>query len=142
MRWEVLIAHSRYTKDQIALAPNNPSAWNYLRGILEHSNTPFSTLRIFVEPYTKPQSPESSASKEEEILDLENPAPSPTAELPCVAALEFLADIYEKGEEKEKAVEVRWGLSCLVILWNHYRDSCIFQIWKQLGNELDTIRKK
>ena len=113
-----LYAHSRYTKDQIALAPNNPSAWNYLRGILEHSSTPFSTLRVFVEPYTKPQSPESSASKEEEILDLENPAPSPTAELPCVAALEFLADIYEKGEEKEKAVEVRWGLSCLVILWN------------------------
>ena len=39
-------------KEKIALAPNNSSAWNYLRGALEHTGTPFATLAPFVEPYT------------------------------------------------------------------------------------------
>lgn len=92
----------RYTKDQIALAPNNASAWNYLRGILERTGTSFSNLRSFVEPYTKTH---EDRLGDEEILDLENPAPSAEAELPCVAALEFLADIYEK-DAVSKSVEV------------------------------------
>ncbi|KAK7681413.1 hypothetical protein QCA50_015505 [Cerrena zonata] len=117
-RESVLKRELAYTKDQIALAPNNPSAWNYLRGILERTKTPFSNLRTFVEPYTKTR---SSEEPKEDVLDLENPAPSSTAELPCVAALEFLADIYEdESENKENAIE----------------------IWKTLANERDTMRKK
>ncbi|CAL1699215.1 unnamed protein product [Somion occarium] len=115
-RVAVLKRELSYTKDQIALAPNNASAWNYLRGILERTGTSFSNLRSFVEPYTKTH---EDRLGDEEILDLENPAPSAEAELPCVAALEFLADIYEK-DAVSKSVE----------------------IWKRLANELDTMRKK
>ena len=36
----------------------------------------------------------------DDVLDLENPPPSRGAELPCPAALEFLADVHEaKGKE-------------------------------------------
>ncbi len=93
-------------KEKIALAPNNPSAWNYLRGALEHTNTPFSTLTTFVELYTTSQSP--SRGRDEDVVDLDNPPPSAGAQLPAVAALEFLADIYEKegGDASAKAVEV------------------------------------
>lgn len=53
--------------------------------------------------------------EEDEIIDSENPRPSPGAQLPCAAALEFLADVYEKEREREgvlKAVEVRLYFSC------------------------------
>ncbi|KAI0763476.1 protein prenylyltransferase [Trametes elegans] len=117
-REQVLRRELAYAKEKIALAPNNPSAWNYLRGVLEFTKTPFGALKSFVEPYTADKPP----SRGEEVVDLDNPLPTPDAELPCVAALEFLADIYEKqgGDAIEKAVE----------------------IWKTLGNERDVIRKK
>ena len=55
-----------------------------------------------MEPYTL------SSTTEEAVVDLDNPKPGPGAQLPCVAALEFLADIHEKagGEQTKKAVEV------------------------------------
>ncbi|KAH8103042.1 protein prenylyltransferase [Cristinia sonorae] len=114
---DVLKREIAYTKDQIALAPNNPSAWNYLRGILEHTKTPFNSLRTFVELYST-----QTAPGEEDIVDLDNPKPGPGAQLPCAPALEFLADIHEEmgGEQTKKAIE----------------------IWKSLGNEYDTMRKK
>lgn len=76
------------------MAPNNASAWNYLRGVLDSTQTPYSTLRIFVEPYTT--TPLDDTEVEAEVIDLENPLPSRGADLPCVAAIEFLADIHAK----------------------------------------------
>ena len=48
----------------------------------------------------------------EDVVDLDNPLPSAGAELPCVAALEFLADIYEQegSEGTAKAVEVKFNV--------------------------------
>ncbi|KZT69178.1 protein prenylyltransferase [Daedalea quercina L-15889] len=106
-----------FAKEKIALAPNNPSAWNYLRGVLEHTKTPLSALTTFVQLYTV-----SSPSIAPEVMDLDNPVPTEGAQLPCVNALEFQADIYEQegGTQITKAVE----------------------IWKSLANEYDTMRKK
>lgn len=100
----------RFTKYKISLAPNNASAWNYLRGyncylnhffifdfsiicfsVLEHTSTPLSSIEAFVVPYTKSK---SEKSEEPELaVDLDDPLPSPQAELPCALAVEFLADI-------------------------------------------------
>ncbi|KAI0763174.1 protein prenylyltransferase [Irpex lacteus] len=104
---EVLQREISYTKDKIALAPNNPSAWNYLRGILDHTHTSWSTLVTFAIPYSR---------------GLDNPKPPAEAELPCAAALDFLAEAYirDGGEGVQKAVT----------------------LWKSLANEHDTIRKK
>ena len=103
----------RYTKQKIALAPNNMSAWNYLRGILDHANIPYSDLKSFVEPYTTA----SLTSSGEDVVDLENPLPSKGAQLPCPAAIEFLADIYEAegATGLDKAVPVRFSRHCCAL---------------------------
>jgi len=116
-REEVLRREIDYTKENISLAPNNASAWNYLRGVLQKSQTSFAPLEAFVMPYTVSQPIETSsasASTPEEMIDLENPLPSKTAKLPCSLAIEFLADIYlekaavaEPGDQSlQKAVEL------------------------------------
>jgi protein farnesyltransferase/geranylgeranyltransferase type-1 subunit alpha len=85
----------RVTKQAISLVPNNPSAWNYLRGVLEHMKVPFSELKDFVAMYASPREPGPSAFDD---TDLENPAPTDAAKLPCPSALEFMAEIYEEDE--------------------------------------------
>ncbi|KZT24905.1 protein prenylyltransferase [Neolentinus lepideus HHB14362 ss-1] len=117
---EVIRREIAYAKQKISLAPNNASAWNYLRGVLDHARVPYSTLTAFVEPYTLEHDKEGEAS--EDVVDLEDPPPAKGAELPCALAIEFLADVHE-GEGQEgvrRAVE----------------------LWKSLANEYDTIRKK
>ncbi|KAJ7064930.1 hypothetical protein C8F01DRAFT_1128787 [Mycena amicta] len=104
-----------YAKQHISLAPNNASAWNYLRGVLVFNKLPLSTVAPFVELYTVPLSDDAK-----DIVDVENPPPGKGAELPCVAALEFLADIHEADGSLDDAVK----------------------LWKSLADEHDTIRKK
>ncbi|KAJ7485547.1 hypothetical protein FB451DRAFT_59548 [Mycena latifolia] len=106
-----------YVKQNLSLAPNNASAWNYLRGVLEVAKLPLATVAPFVEPYTVPLPAGAT-----DLVDVENPPPGPGAELPCAAAVEFLADVYEEAdaESTDKAVE----------------------LWKSLADEHDTIRKK
>ncbi|KDQ58400.1 hypothetical protein JAAARDRAFT_34190 [Jaapia argillacea MUCL 33604] len=109
-----------FAKDKISLAPSNPSAWNYLRGVLDNNNLPYSDLSIFVRPYAQARSPDAEA---DEVIDLENPSPSKGAQLPCVPAIEFLADVYESGKSRDDIEKAA-------------------QLWKSLANEYDTIRKK
>jgi len=101
-----------YVKQSISLVPNNPAAWNYLRGILEHNARPFSSVKDFIWPYTIPplgsMPPGHTANRD--IVNLENPPPAEGAELPVPAAIEFMADIWEKEGTKEgldKAFEVK-----------------------------------
>jgi protein farnesyltransferase/geranylgeranyltransferase type-1 subunit alpha len=93
-----------FAKEKIALAPNNPSAWNYLRGILDHARVPYSTQAPFVRQYIV----DTVEPRGSDILDLENPPPSEGAELPCSAAIEFMADVHEASGKDgiSKAVEV------------------------------------
>lgn len=93
-----------FAKEKIALAPNNPSAWNYLRGILDHASVPYSTLTPFVRQFAV----DTVEPRDSDILDLENPPPSEGAQLPCAAAIEFMADVHEaSGKEGiSEAVEV------------------------------------
>ncbi|KAG8803540.1 CAAX geranylgeranyltransferase alpha subunit [Serendipita sp. 399] len=98
-----------YAKQKIALSPNNLSAWNYLRGILNKTETKFSSIKSFVIPYTLPQ--QQKDTEEEEYLDLDNPLPSSSATLPCALAMEFLADIYEEEGDVTRATELLTGLA-------------------------------
>ena len=88
------------------MAPNNASAWNYFRGVLDHNNISYSTQTAFVQPYAVPHP--HALSESEGVLDLENPLPSKGANLPSPMAIEFLADTHEKagGDEVFKAIEV------------------------------------
>lgn len=109
---------SRYSKSKLALAPNNPSAWNYLRGsvprllsphvanpphrILTHTTTPLSLLIPFVSPLAILSSAPSAAADDPPISD--------KAQLPAPLAIEFLADaMAQEGREKgAQAAEVRF----------------------------------
>ncbi|KAG8944701.1 CAAX geranylgeranyltransferase alpha subunit [Tulasnella sp. 424] len=115
-----------YAKDKISYVPNNASAWNYLRGVLRTTQTPFEELEAFVIPYTLPA---ASALKSEETIDLENPRPSPGAQLPCALAIELLADIYlEKAAGGDGA-----AADCL---------KKADDLFTSLATEHDTIRRK
>lgn len=59
-------------------------------------------------PYSVPH-PGQHDAPPGDIVDLEDPLPSPGAQLPCTAAIEFLADICEAsgGEGLMKAIEVQ-----------------------------------
>jgi protein farnesyltransferase/geranylgeranyltransferase type-1 subunit alpha len=94
----------RYVKENISVAPNNASAWNYLRGVLDHNHLPYSSMLTFVTPYTVVADDDATT-----VADLDNPLPSKGADLPCAAAIEFLADIYESegGSSTPEAVIVR-----------------------------------
>ncbi|KAG6874259.1 hypothetical protein C0993_000735, partial [Termitomyces sp. T159_Od127] len=81
----------RFVKENISLAANNPSAWNYLRGILDINDLTYSHVEDFVRMHA-----DALEDATRDIVDLENPPPSKGAELPCPAAIEFLADIHEK----------------------------------------------
>jgi protein farnesyltransferase/geranylgeranyltransferase type-1 subunit alpha len=107
----------RYVKRAISQTPNNASAWNYLRGVLEHNRVPFATLRDFVKMYAAPREPGPS----DYDADLDNPAPSELATLPCPGAIEFMAEIYEQEPGAlDKAV----------------------RLYNQLAIEHDVIRKR
>jgi protein farnesyltransferase/geranylgeranyltransferase type-1 subunit alpha len=95
----------RFVKGKIALAPNNASAWNYLRGILNYAHMPYSKQAAFVEQYAV----DAVDVDADRVLDLENPPPSEGAQLPCPAAIEFMADVHEaRGKEgTSEAVKVR-----------------------------------
>jgi protein farnesyltransferase/geranylgeranyltransferase type-1 subunit alpha len=107
----------RYVKRVISLTPNNASAWNYLRGVLEHNRLPFAELRDFVKMYATAR----EAGPSDFDTDLDNPAPSDLAQLPCPGAIEFMAEIYEREPDTtEKAAH----------------------LYDQLASEHDIIRKR
>jgi hypothetical protein len=117
--FDLTIVLYSYVKHSISQAPNNASAWNYLRGVLDHGHTPYSTLQLFVQPYSVPRSPDEAVA---EVVDLENPPPSKGSQLPCPAAIEFLADIYESegGNGLLKATEVPRNTICVYVTAHEY----------------------
>lgn len=73
----------------------------------------YSTLQLFVQPYSIPHSPGETVA---DVIDLENPPPWKDSQLPCPAAIEFLADIYEVegGNSLSKANEVPCDVSVYI----------------------------
>jgi hypothetical protein len=100
-----IVSSASFAKEKIALAPNNASAWNYLRGVLNHARLSYSTQAAFAMQYIV----DAAEAGTDDAFDLENPPPSKGADLPCAAAIEFMADVHEaSGKEGiSKAVEVR-----------------------------------
>lgn len=65
---------------------------------LDFKSVPYSTIEEFIVPYTKPYDTTVDVENDAIVaaVDVENPLPSPQASLPCLQALEFLADIWEE----------------------------------------------
>ncbi|GAA6027443.1 hypothetical protein JCM8097_007866 [Rhodosporidiobolus ruineniae] len=93
----------RFAKEKLALSPNNPSAWNYLRGVLTRLRLPLTPLTAFARPL---------ALNDPSSMPASDPQVSAQAELPAWLAIEFLADAaaeeakeLEKGEGKRAKAE-------------------------------------
>ena len=48
---DVVEREINYAKDHIAWAPQNPSPWNYLKGVLNRAGIPISDLQVFCEGF-------------------------------------------------------------------------------------------
>ncbi|KAI9619183.1 hypothetical protein H4Q26_011863 [Puccinia striiformis f. sp. tritici PST-130] len=80
---------------RLGTSTNNPSAWNYLRGVLRRGSRGLNSVEEFVIPLTK------TAHE----LDAENSWPidlNKRSDLPVPAAVEPLADIYSESQSKIK----------------------------------------
>ncbi|GAA5981886.1 hypothetical protein JCM10908_004655 [Rhodotorula pacifica] len=86
----------RYAKEKLAISPNNPSAWNYLRGILKRLQRPLSTYSDFIKPL---------ALNTPETVPAGDPPISEKAELPAWLAIEYLADAAAEDAAALKADE-------------------------------------
>lgn len=85
----------RYTQKKLELAPNNPSAWNYLRGILDRHSLPYA-------PFTQ------------WARDLRSPAdPTEDREGRVVLAVEFVADALAQQGNAADAVRAYEALKTL-----------------------------
>ncbi|GAA6024317.1 hypothetical protein JCM11491_005984 [Sporobolomyces phaffii] len=82
-RRDVAEREIQFAKTQLAISPNNPSAWNYLRGVLTRASIPMSTVLPFVLPLAL-NTPDSMPPNEPPVSHL--------AQLPAWLAIEFLAD--------------------------------------------------
>lgn len=95
-------------------------------------------------PYSLPHSEQHEVP--EDVVDLEDPFPSPGAHLPCVAAIEFMADTYEAtgGNDLMRATEVKQHSAppLVVSLGANLVYSFHVKLWKSLAHEHDTMRKK
>ncbi|OBZ67962.1 Protein farnesyltransferase/geranylgeranyltransferase type-1 subunit alpha [Grifola frondosa] len=110
----VLRRELAFTKEKIALAPNNPSAWNYLRGILEYTKTPFSTITTFVEPYASTS--RSSTAEQEIVIDLENPYLRKEGGASTMKAVEIwrsLANVHDTVRKKYWEHRIKDALSSI-----------------------------
>jgi hypothetical protein len=104
---------------------------------------PFSTQADFVELYVVDAVEEGT---DDDVLDLENPPPSKGAELPCVAAIEVVADIHEaRGKdgvpEAVKVTASRVEPTFLRMCLLYSLTSIVVQYWRSLAHTHDTIRK-
>lgn len=94
-----LTKHYSYTQSAIYIAPQNPSSWNYLRGIFSKTGTPLSTLLSFCltfAPIVKPLT----------TIDPESPTSAAIEEITSSHALDLLAEIYA---EKAKLAKMSAG---------------------------------
>jgi protein farnesyltransferase/geranylgeranyltransferase type-1 subunit alpha len=80
---QVLEREINFSKAAIYTAPQNPSPWNYLRGVLKKTESPLKTLETFATEFAPLDSPDEIKSSH---------------------ALDLLAAIYEEDPGNEKSV--------------------------------------
>lgn len=85
---DVVDREIQYTKDHIEWAPQNPSPWNYLKGVVKRAGIPPVELRAFCEEYVG-----SEKGLERFLSD----------DVRSSHAIDWLADIYGQTGETEMA---------------------------------------
>ena len=79
---DIIERELEYAKRAVLLAPQNPSPWNYLKGVLRQQGIGLTTLKSFVEQF-------ADLEKEDEVRSSH--------------ALDLLADVYAEEMENERS---------------------------------------
>ncbi|KIW26442.1 uncharacterized protein PV07_09536 [Cladophialophora immunda] len=85
---DVVAREVNYAKDHIAAAPQNPSPWNYLRGVLKRAAIPVTDLQVFCEGFV--------GGKDADLL-------SDSGAVRSSHAIDWLADIYRLDGKVERS---------------------------------------
>jgi protein farnesyltransferase/geranylgeranyltransferase type-1 subunit alpha len=87
---EVVEREINYAKDHISWAPQNPSPWNYLRGVLKRAGMPVTDMRVFCEGFV--------GGKGADLM-------SESGSVRSSHAIDWLADIYRMEGDLQRSKE-------------------------------------
>ncbi|OAP55100.1 hypothetical protein AYL99_10800 [Fonsecaea erecta] len=99
---DVVEREINYAKDHIAWAPQNPSPWNYLRGVLRRAGIPVTDLQVFCEGFV-------GGGKDADLMG---------DGVTSSHAIDWLADIYRLDGKVERS---RACLEALAAKWDPIR---------------------
>ncbi|KAH0842564.1 Protein farnesyltransferase/geranylgeranyltransferase type-1 subunit alpha [Fonsecaea pedrosoi] len=85
---DVVEREINYAKDHIAWAPQNPSPWNYLKGVLKRAGIPITDLQVFCEGFV--------GGKDADLM-------SESGNVRSSHAIDWLADIYRLDGKIERS---------------------------------------
>ncbi|RMZ75848.1 hypothetical protein DV737_g5099, partial [Chaetothyriales sp. CBS 132003] len=99
-----------YAKSKIHLAPQNPSSWNYLKGVLRRAGTSLSDQRLWCESFVRPVIQATRATKVTQSVHGEGLGLGEEEQLDFLGdsvrsshAIDWLAEIYADIGQKELA---------------------------------------
>ena len=119
---DVVDREIEYAQARVRWAPNNASAWNYLRGVLRRAGLPLPAMTAFCEGFVG--GPGADLWKEVEVEG--------GAGVASAVALEWLAEIYMQARELERSREC-W--EALATKWDPVRSK--YWMWRAGGLDLE-----
>lgn len=114
---EVLDRELDFAKGWIELAPQNPSPWNYLKGVLRRGGRPLGTEREFCEKFVRAPPPDDAggdgAERHEGELDFAGDAVRSSHAIDCLSAI-YAAESTDEGKERARrclqALASKWDI--------------------------------
>ncbi|OCT45964.1 protein farnesyltransferase alpha subunit [Cladophialophora carrionii] len=122
---DVVDREVNYAKDHIAWAPQNASAWNYLRGVLTRAGIPLTEMRVFCEGFV--------GGKGADLMS-GGSSDTPGSSVRSSHAIDWLADIYRMEGDVHRSKEC---LDALASKWDPIRR----KYWEFRARQLEGAKK-
>ena len=114
---EALTRELEYTKGWIELAPQNPSPWNYLKGVLKRAGRALGTERVFCESFVR--APQDVGGEGSHELDFAGDAVRSSHAIDCLSEI-YAAEGTEEGKERARRCLVALGTKWDIIRKNYW----------------------
>jgi protein farnesyltransferase/geranylgeranyltransferase type-1 subunit alpha len=120
---EVVEREINYAKDHISWAPNNPSPWNYLKGVLKRAHMCLSDMQVFCEGFVGGKGADLMKSVGE------------GGQVRSSIAIDWLSEIYAEAGDMERCREC---LEALAEKWDPIRR----RYWEYRGRLMQEEKKE
>jgi len=118
---EIVEREIHYAKDKIQWAPQNPSPWNYLKGVLKRAGIPLSEQRAFCEEFV------GGGGSEIDFMG---------EQVRSSHAIDWLAEIYALEGGETGTARAKECLQALATKWDPIRQ----KYWEYRASQLDRAR--